>query len=130
MLEVLGLSAGYLGQDVVLDATLGVDDGEVVAIVGSNGAGKTTLFRAICGLLAVARQRALQRSSDHEGGGAPDCPPRPVLRARRAAPLSVDDGPRQPRSGRIRSVPTTDALPRSSSSFPFSPSVSINAPER
>jgi len=51
MLEVRGLSAGYLGQDVVRNATLDVNDGEVVAIVGSNGAGKTTLFRAICGLL-------------------------------------------------------------------------------
>lgn len=55
MLEVRGLSAGYLGQDVVRNATLDVNDGEVVAIVGSNGAGKTTLFRAICGLLTPSR---------------------------------------------------------------------------
>ncbi len=52
MLEVSGLSAGYLGEDVVHDVTFTVNDGEAVAVIGSNGAGKTTLFRAICGLLA------------------------------------------------------------------------------
>jgi branched-chain amino acid transport system ATP-binding protein len=51
MLEVRGLSAGYLGENVVDQATLEVHDGEAVAVIGSNGAGKTTLFRAVCGLL-------------------------------------------------------------------------------
>jgi branched-chain amino acid transport system ATP-binding protein len=51
MLDVRGLSAGYLGENVVDGVTLEVKDGEVVAVIGSNGAGKTTLFRAVCGLL-------------------------------------------------------------------------------
>ncbi|HEY1278839.1 MAG TPA: ABC transporter ATP-binding protein [Acidimicrobiales bacterium] len=46
-----GVSAGYLGEDVVHTVSLTVNDGEAVAVIGSNGAGKTTLFRAICGLL-------------------------------------------------------------------------------
>lgn len=50
MLEVRGLSAGYLGEDVVHSIDFEVESGEVVTIIGSNGAGKTTLFRAICGL--------------------------------------------------------------------------------
>lgn len=50
MLEVRGLSAGYLGEDVVHYIDFEVQSGEVVTIIGSNGAGKTTLFRAICGL--------------------------------------------------------------------------------
>ncbi len=54
MLEVEGLSAGYLGEDVVHDLRFHVDDGDAVAIIGSNGAGKTTLFRAICGLLPAS----------------------------------------------------------------------------
>jgi branched-chain amino acid transport system ATP-binding protein len=55
MLDVRGLSAGYLGQDVVRDASFEVHGGEAVAIIGSNGAGKTTLFRAVCGLLRASR---------------------------------------------------------------------------
>ncbi len=51
LLRITGVSAGYIGEDVLQDAALTVADGEVVAVIGSNGAGKTTLFRAICGLL-------------------------------------------------------------------------------
>jgi len=54
MLEVVGLSAGYLGEDVVHQVGLTVAEREVVAVIGSNGAGKTTLFRAICGLLRAS----------------------------------------------------------------------------
>ncbi|HYY79701.1 MAG TPA: ABC transporter ATP-binding protein [Actinomycetes bacterium] len=54
MLEVSGLSAGYLGQNVVEGVDVEVGAGLAVAIIGSNGAGKTTLFRALCGLLPVA----------------------------------------------------------------------------
>ena len=52
LLEVEGLYAGYLGEDVVHDVSLSVGEGEAVAVIGSNGAGKTTMFRAICGLLS------------------------------------------------------------------------------
>ncbi|HJL82747.1 MAG TPA: ABC transporter ATP-binding protein [Acidimicrobiales bacterium] len=51
LLRITGVSAGYIGEDVLHDAALTVAKGEVVAVIGSNGAGKTTLFRAICGLL-------------------------------------------------------------------------------
>jgi branched-chain amino acid transport system ATP-binding protein len=57
VLEVAELSAGYLGQDVVHDVSLGAREREVVAVIGSNGAGKTTLFRAICGLLRPTHGR-------------------------------------------------------------------------
>ncbi len=50
LLRVDGLSAGYLGEDVVHDVSLSVGEGEVVAVIGSNGAGKSTMFKAICGL--------------------------------------------------------------------------------
>jgi branched-chain amino acid transport system ATP-binding protein len=55
MLELVELSAGYLGEDVVHEVSFAVSEGEVVAVVGSNGAGKTTLFRAVCGLLRASR---------------------------------------------------------------------------
>jgi branched-chain amino acid transport system ATP-binding protein len=50
-LSVSGVSAGYLGEDVLHDVSFEVEAGEAVAIIGSNGAGKTTLFRAIVGML-------------------------------------------------------------------------------
>lgn len=51
LLGVSGLSAGYLGEDVVHDIELTVGVGEAVAVIGSNGAGKSTMLKAICGLL-------------------------------------------------------------------------------
>jgi branched-chain amino acid transport system ATP-binding protein len=54
MLEVSGLHAGYGRVEVLWDVDLTVDDGEIVALVGSNGAGKTTLLRAVSGLIDVS----------------------------------------------------------------------------
>ena len=54
MLEVSGLSAGYLGENVVEGVDVEVGAGQTVAVIGSNGAGKTTLFRALCGMLPVS----------------------------------------------------------------------------
>jgi branched-chain amino acid transport system ATP-binding protein len=55
MLEVIELSAGYLGEDVVHNVSFAVAEGEAVAVIGSNGAGKTTVFRAVCGLQRPSR---------------------------------------------------------------------------
>jgi branched-chain amino acid transport system ATP-binding protein len=57
MLEASGLSAGYLGENVVEGVDVQVAAGQAVAVIGSNGAGKTTLFRALCGLLPVSAGR-------------------------------------------------------------------------
>ncbi len=51
LLEVTGVSAGYLGEDVIHEISFSVAEGEAVAIIGSNGAGKSTLFRAIVSML-------------------------------------------------------------------------------
>jgi ATP-binding cassette subfamily F protein 3 len=44
---------GYDTRDIFHDASLDIDKGDKVAIVGANGAGKTTLLRVIAGQLAL-----------------------------------------------------------------------------
>lgn len=70
MLEVEGLGAGYLGEDVVRDISFSVADGEAVTIIGSNGAGKTTVFRAVCGLLRPSTGRVMFDGADVTRTGA------------------------------------------------------------
>lgn len=51
VLSTDGLRAGYGKKEVVFDATLAVNEGEIVLLCGHNGAGKTTTLRTIFGLL-------------------------------------------------------------------------------
>jgi branched-chain amino acid transport system ATP-binding protein len=54
MAEVLAISdlhAGYGATEILRGVSLAVNDGEIVAVLGSNGAGKSTLNRAISGVL-------------------------------------------------------------------------------
>jgi branched-chain amino acid transport system ATP-binding protein len=54
LLELAGVTAGYGHRHVLHDINLGVDEAEIVAILGANGAGKTTLLRAISGAIQRA----------------------------------------------------------------------------
>ncbi len=51
LLELRGVEAGYGGNPVLKQLTLDVEEGEIVALLGSNGAGKSTTLRAISGLV-------------------------------------------------------------------------------
>jgi len=55
MLRVDAVCAGYGDIQVLTDVSLGVEPGEIVAIVGANGAGKSTLLRTIMGTLPSRR---------------------------------------------------------------------------
>ena len=51
MLEVCDLNTHYGKVQALWDISLEVNEGEIVALVGSNGAGKTTLVNTISGLV-------------------------------------------------------------------------------
>jgi branched-chain amino acid transport system ATP-binding protein len=51
MLEVIDLSAGYGGADVLHGINLALEPATITAVLGANGAGKTTLLRALTGLI-------------------------------------------------------------------------------
>src|SRR5258708_31889883 len=51
LLEISGIDVFYGRVQAVRGASLTVDAGEVVALIGSNGAGKTTTLRTSSGLL-------------------------------------------------------------------------------
>ena len=53
MLQVTGLTKIFGGLRAVDNASLGVDEGRIVALIGPNGAGKTTLFACIAGFLPL-----------------------------------------------------------------------------
>jgi branched-chain amino acid transport system ATP-binding protein len=51
LLAIEGLHAGYGATEILRGIDLAVNEGEIVAVLGSNGAGKSTLNRAISGVL-------------------------------------------------------------------------------
>jgi len=55
MLEINGLTAHYGKNEVVSNASIVLNAGEVVALIGANAAGKTTTMRLIIGLKKATR---------------------------------------------------------------------------
>ena len=54
MLEVCNVDTSYGKAQALWDVCLEVNQGEIVALIGSNGAGKTTLVNTIAGILQPA----------------------------------------------------------------------------
>jgi len=74
LLRTRALCAGFGGMPVLRDVDLNIEQGEIVALVGSNGAGKTTLLRALSRLIASAGQIAF------DGIDVAACTPEQVFR--------------------------------------------------
>jgi len=50
LLEVKDLNTGYGDLQILRDVSIEINEGEIVALLGSNGAGKSTFMRTIVGL--------------------------------------------------------------------------------
>ena len=55
LLLVRGVEAGYGERPVLRDVNLELQEGEIVALLGTNGAGKSTLLKAISGVVEADR---------------------------------------------------------------------------
>ena len=64
LLEVNGIDVFYGRVQAVRSASLQVDRGEIVALIGSNGAGKTTTLRTISGLSHPLRGKIMFDGKD------------------------------------------------------------------
>ena len=74
LLRVDRIEVAYGDMIAVRDASLEIQQGEIVALIGSNGAGKTTTLRAISGLLPLRGGRI-----DFEGERINGLPPSKVV---------------------------------------------------
>jgi len=57
LLELTRVAVHYGKIAALTDVTLGVDEGEIVALIGANGAGKTTTLKTISGLRPLSAGR-------------------------------------------------------------------------
>ncbi len=64
LLEVKNLDVGYQDKQVIYGASLKIETGEFVALIGHNGAGKTTLLKAICGFLKTSAGRVIYKGKN------------------------------------------------------------------
>ncbi|HEU5002662.1 MAG TPA: ABC transporter ATP-binding protein [Actinomycetota bacterium] len=64
LLEVGRLAVSYGAVQAVVDASLTVDAGEVVAVIGANGAGKSTMLSCLSGLVRPRSGSALFAGRD------------------------------------------------------------------
>ena len=74
LLEVRALDAHYGDFQALFGVTMGVNEGEVVAVIGANGAGKSTLLKSIAGAMR-SRRDAIVFAGEPIG----DCPAHEVV---------------------------------------------------
>lgn len=53
LLRLDNINVSYGDLIVLRDVSMGINEGEIVAVIGANGAGKTTLLKAVSGILQL-----------------------------------------------------------------------------
>ena len=79
MLLVRGLNVSYGDVQVLFDVDFEVDEGEIVALLGTNGAGKSTLLKAIAGLVPANKGTVIFDGRDITYAPAHEIAPRGVV---------------------------------------------------
>lgn len=64
LFEIQNLVAGYGNKQVLHDISLGINDGEIVSIIGHNGAGKSTTLKAAFGLVKPTSGKVFYNEQD------------------------------------------------------------------
>jgi branched-chain amino acid transport system ATP-binding protein len=64
LLDVRDVSVSYGQINAVRNASLAIDEREIVTLIGANGAGKSSLINAICGLRSIAERRVIYDGQD------------------------------------------------------------------
>ncbi len=77
LLLVRGLDVCYGDVQVLFDVDFEIDEGEIVALLGTNGAGKSTLLKAICGVVEADKGAVI-----FDGRDITHCPAQRDRRAR------------------------------------------------
>ncbi|HEV2106640.1 MAG TPA: ABC transporter ATP-binding protein [Thermomicrobiales bacterium] len=67
LLEVNNLGAAYDGVPALHDVSFGVEEGQIVVLLGSNGAGKSTTLRTISGLVRPTHGSVTYREQRLDG---------------------------------------------------------------
>jgi branched-chain amino acid transport system ATP-binding protein len=67
LLDIQGLEVRYGGIHALRGVSFGVDEGQVVTLIGANGAGKTTTLRAISGLVKPSKGKVTFAGKDITG---------------------------------------------------------------
>ena len=70
LLECRGLDVSYGQVQVLFDVDFAVDEGEIVALLGTNGAGKSTLLKAAAGLVRPTKGAVTFAGADITGQAA------------------------------------------------------------
>ena len=64
LLEIEGLCVNYGHIEAIRDITFGVEEGQIVSLIGANGAGKTTTLKTVSGLRKVREGKIVFDGTD------------------------------------------------------------------